>query len=152
MNLKEKTFLNVDELSEYLDASLSTVYKLAQTGEIPAQKMGRQWRFSRERIDQWIASGQGGAFACGDGTPNAEQAPNMSSFRREARGVKNRGVDLSAIFSDEQLKTLRLFSLDSQPRLLTALATAAGRKGLEKLLELSPKVLDEIAMKLVSPM
>jgi len=152
MDLNEKTFLNVDELSEYLEAFLSTVYKLAQTGEIPAQKMGRQWRFSRERIDEWIASGRGGTFAVCAPSPTVEQAPSVSTVKRDARGAKSRGSDLSAILSEDQLKTLRAFSLDSAPRLLTALATATGRKGLEKLLELSPDELDEIASKLVEQM
>jgi len=152
MDLNEKTFLNVDELSEYLDASLSTVYKLAQTGEIPAQKVGRQWRFSRERIDEWIASGQGGTFAPGDPSPSSEQASSVSTAKRDARGDKYCGTDWSAILSENQLKTLRALSLDSAPRLLTTLATATGRKGLEKLLELSPDELDEIASKLVEQM
>jgi len=151
MNLKEKNFLNVDELSEYLEASLSTVYKLAQNGEIPAQKIGRQWRFSREKIDQWIASGVGGTFAVGDASPNAEQVPN-ANVKPDARVAKPSGDALPAIFSEEQLKTLRSFSLDSPSRLLAMLATATGRKGLAKLLGLSPKKLDEIASKLVEQM
>jgi len=34
------------------------VYKLAQAGKIPAQKVGRHWRFHRPTLIQWIANGQ----------------------------------------------------------------------------------------------
>jgi excisionase family DNA binding protein len=33
----------------------STVYKLAQAGLMPAQKVGRHWRFHRPTIIRWIA-------------------------------------------------------------------------------------------------
>ena len=150
MGLNEKNFLNVGELSKYLDSSLSTVYKLAQNGEIPAQKLGRQWRFSREKIDEWISGGQGGAFVCGSGS--SEGASTKESSPVVQREVKKRGVDLSAVFTEAQLKTLRVFSLDNASRLLTALATSTGRKGLEKLLEIKQNELDKIASKLVEQM
>jgi excisionase family DNA binding protein len=30
------------------------LYRMAQDGEIPASKVGNQWRFDREEIDQWM--------------------------------------------------------------------------------------------------
>jgi excisionase family DNA binding protein len=33
----------------------SPVYKLAQLGKIPAQKVGRHWRFHRDTLLDWIA-------------------------------------------------------------------------------------------------
>ncbi len=46
--------LTLDELSAYLKVSKSTLYKLAQDGKVPGQKVGRHWRFSREVIDRWM--------------------------------------------------------------------------------------------------
>lgn len=46
--------LTIDELGRYLKLSKSTLYKLAQEGKIPGQKIGRHWRFSRRAIDRWI--------------------------------------------------------------------------------------------------
>ena len=46
--------LTIDELSEYLKISKSTLYKLAQEGKVPGQKVGRHWRFHRQRIDRWL--------------------------------------------------------------------------------------------------
>jgi len=46
--------LTVDELSAYLKVAKSTLYKLAQEGRIPGQKMGKHWRFRKAAIDRWL--------------------------------------------------------------------------------------------------
>ena len=46
--------LTIDDLAEYLKISKSTLYKLAQEGAVPGQKVGRHWRFHREAIDEWL--------------------------------------------------------------------------------------------------
>ena len=47
--------LTVDEAADLLRIPRSTVYKLAQLGKIPAQKVGRHWRFHRDTLIDWIA-------------------------------------------------------------------------------------------------
>ena len=49
--------LTIDELSDYLRISRSTLYKLAQEGRVPCQKVGRHWRFRKETIDRWLDQG-----------------------------------------------------------------------------------------------
>ncbi len=46
--------LTIEEASKYLRIPLSSLYKLAQDGKIPCQKVGRHWRFRREGIDRWL--------------------------------------------------------------------------------------------------
>ena len=46
--------MTITELSAYLKISKSTLYKLAQEGSVPAQKVGRHWRFHREAVDAWL--------------------------------------------------------------------------------------------------
>lgn len=46
--------LTIDEASNYLRIPLSSLYKLAQDGKIPCQKVGRHWRFRKETIDHWL--------------------------------------------------------------------------------------------------
>ena len=48
--------LTIDELAEYLKVSKSTLYKLAQEGRIPSQKVGKHWRFRKDAIDRWLES------------------------------------------------------------------------------------------------
>lgn len=51
------TVMTIAELSKYLKISRSTLYKLAQEGKLPAQKVGRHWRFHREAVDEWLRQG-----------------------------------------------------------------------------------------------
>jgi len=44
----------VDELAVYLKIPKSTLYKLAQEGKVPGQKVGRHWRFRKAAIDHWL--------------------------------------------------------------------------------------------------
>jgi len=46
--------MTIAETAQYLRISLSSLYKLAQGGRVPCQKVGRHWRFRREAIDRWL--------------------------------------------------------------------------------------------------
>lgn len=46
--------LTIEELAAYLKIAKSTLYKLSQEGRIPAQKVGRHWRFRKVAIDRWL--------------------------------------------------------------------------------------------------
>lgn len=50
----EGAVLTIDELATYLKIAKSTLYKLAQEGKLPGQKVGRHWRFHRNSIDAWL--------------------------------------------------------------------------------------------------
>jgi len=47
--------MTIEELAKYLRLHRSTVYRLAREGIIPGFKVGSQWRFSRDSVDQWMA-------------------------------------------------------------------------------------------------
>jgi excisionase family DNA binding protein len=49
--------MTLEELSAYLKIPKSTLYKLAQEGRLPGQKIGKQWRFGKQAIDQWLNEG-----------------------------------------------------------------------------------------------
>ena len=49
--------MTIDELSDYLRISRSTLYKLAQEGRVPCKKVGRHWRFRKRAIDRWLEQG-----------------------------------------------------------------------------------------------
>ena len=46
--------MNIEQLAKYLDISRSTLYKLAQDGKLPGQKVERRWRFHKDAIDDWL--------------------------------------------------------------------------------------------------
>lgn len=55
MENTQSDILTVDEAAELLKIPRSSVYKLAQQGKIPGQKVGRHWRFHRATLLKWIA-------------------------------------------------------------------------------------------------
>ena len=54
MRIDHGTVFTIDELAKYLKISKSTLYKLAQMGTVPGQKVGKHWRFHKHAIDQWL--------------------------------------------------------------------------------------------------
>ncbi len=47
-------FLTTDEVLGYLRVNARTVYRLIRTGELPAVRVGRQWRIRRRDLDSWL--------------------------------------------------------------------------------------------------
>lgn len=58
----EKRFriMTIEELAKYLRLHTSTVYRMVRMGQIPASKIGNQWRFRKDVIDSWITEQEKG--------------------------------------------------------------------------------------------
>jgi len=54
--MAEDAFLTTEEVLDYLQVNLRTVYRLIKAGRIPAVRVGRQWRFRKADIDAWLDS------------------------------------------------------------------------------------------------
>ena len=63
--------MTVGEVAEYLRIPTSSVYKLAQNDRIPCRKAGRQWRFFRQAIDEWLSKRGPAGREGGSGTQGA---------------------------------------------------------------------------------
>jgi excisionase family DNA binding protein len=46
--------LSIKDAAGYLKLNQMTVYKLAQKGALPAFKVGGNWRFQKETLDEWM--------------------------------------------------------------------------------------------------
>ena len=46
--------MTIEEVADYLRLSKDTVYRMAQAGRIPASKVGTQWRFRQDDVDDWL--------------------------------------------------------------------------------------------------
>ena len=57
MGAVTEEILTAQEAARYLRLAANTVKRKAQNGEIPAAKIGRQWRFQKAELDKWLASG-----------------------------------------------------------------------------------------------
>ena len=49
-----QAFLTTDEVLGYLKTTPRTIYRLIRSGELPAVRIGRQWRFRRDDLDRWV--------------------------------------------------------------------------------------------------
>ena len=46
--------MTLREVAGYLGLHVMTVYKLTREGRIPSAKVGGQWRFKRDVLDEWL--------------------------------------------------------------------------------------------------
>jgi len=50
--------LTTKDLQELINVDRSTIYRMAESGRLPAIKIGRQWRFPAHEIEAWLAGGE----------------------------------------------------------------------------------------------
>jgi len=115
----DETFLTTEEVLEYLQVNLRTVYRLIKAGKIPAVRVGRQWRFRKRDIDAWLDSQRGprAARTAAAPAPPAARAATVASRPRVLV------VDDEASIRDLLAKTLALaeYEVDVAPDGRTAL-------------------------------
>jgi len=66
-------FLTTEEVLDYLQVNLRTVYRLIKAGKIPAVRVGRQWRFRKRDIDAWLDSSRQAPRSGDDKEHNGER-------------------------------------------------------------------------------
>jgi excisionase family DNA binding protein len=76
----DEVFLTTEEVLEYLQVNLRTVYRLIKAGKIPAVRVGRQWRFRKRDIDAWLDSQR--THQMGNATPAVVATPTRQSRHR----------------------------------------------------------------------
>ena len=54
---RTKEVLNADEAAEFLGVNPYTIRQKARSGEMPGRKVGKEWRFSRQALLEWLAGG-----------------------------------------------------------------------------------------------
>jgi excisionase family DNA binding protein len=57
-----KEVLTIDEAAELLGVSVKTFNKVLHSENIPGRKIGREWKFSRRALIEWIGAGKSGDF------------------------------------------------------------------------------------------
>lgn len=59
----EKEILNMDEAAELYGVSVKTFIKLLREENVPARKIGREWRFSKSALIDWLSKGNSKAYS-----------------------------------------------------------------------------------------
>ncbi len=59
MNLENtERWIGVEEAAEYLGVKPSTIREWIKKTDIPANKIGKQWKFKKSELDEWVKSGK----------------------------------------------------------------------------------------------
>lgn len=74
--MMDEEILDVEGAARALGVSTRTVYKLARSGEIPAMRVGREWRFALKNLREWVA--------------NSSQADQLKAALRNGRVGRKR--------------------------------------------------------------
>lgn len=109
----DEIFLTTEEVLEYLQVNLRTVYRLIKAGKIPAVRVGRQWRFRKRDIDAWLDAQRPRGERGGDATA---PAPGERPAARTGR-PRVLVVDDEASIRELLSKTLALaeYDVDTAP-------------------------------------
>ena len=58
----DREIMNIEEAAKLLGVSIKTFNKVLHTQSIPARKIGREWKFSRRALIEWIGHGRSDQF------------------------------------------------------------------------------------------
>ena len=78
--------LTASEVANYLRVSLSTIYRLLKSGDLPAFRIGSDWRFNRVHIEEWLKSR---AQTPESGAPEERTSPSVDPNSDDSRTKPN---------------------------------------------------------------
>jgi excisionase family DNA binding protein len=99
---REKRYLTVTEVGDLLQLPLETVYMYARTGVIPATKIGKHWRFSFDRIEDWMSRQEAVAGPSGAGLLVLLVEPDPQIAEAFKTWFAESGCEVYAVASREQ--------------------------------------------------
>lgn len=67
--------LTTNQVQELLSVDRTTIYRMAQGGQLPAIRVGKQWRFDHAEIERWLRL----QTATGSAPGAAAQAPGLAT-------------------------------------------------------------------------
>lgn len=101
----EKEILNMEEAAELFNVSVKTFIKLLKEEKVPARKIGREWRFSREALIGWLSSGDSQTYSGSESDVKDFFNSVASEWEVMSRGyydesVRNKLISLSLLKDD----------------------------------------------------
>ncbi len=80
----DREILNIDEAAALLGVSIKTFNKVLHSQNIPARKIGREWKFSRQALIDWVGSGRSSEFYR-EASDASEETPRPQGRPRKRR-------------------------------------------------------------------
>lgn len=93
-----REILNIDEAAALLGVSVKTFNKVLHAEDIPGRKVGREWKFSRHALIEWVGSGRSrnfyreanGRAGAGEALEDREVRPAERGGERSAERASDR--------------------------------------------------------------
>ena len=97
-----KEILNMEEASELFGVSVKTFIKLLKEEKVPARKIGREWRFSRKALIDWLSSGDSQYYSSSEGDTREffdQVAPEWDEIRKNYydESIKHKIISLKLL-------------------------------------------------------
>lgn len=102
----DSDILNIEQATEFFGISEKTLIKLLREEHLPARKIGREWRFSRKALIEWLAAGdstryvnQNEPYIVSKDTPGKTDAL-FQKISEAITGVKESGNSVKSLLPD----------------------------------------------------
>jgi excisionase family DNA binding protein len=110
----DKEILTLDEAAILFGVSVKTLIKLLKEEKVPARKIGREWRFSRNALINWLSAGDSQSYSASEG--------ELKEFFNQ---VAPEWEEISRNYYDRSIKD-RIMSMDILGRSMTAVDLGCG--------------------------
>lgn len=87
---RDPEILNIEEAAKLLGVSVKTFNKVLHSQELPARKIGREWKFSRQALIDWVGSGRSADFYRDASANTSDEATDKASSKTD--GAARPGV------------------------------------------------------------
>ena len=95
--------LTLPELAKYLRTSRDTIYRKAQKGMIPAIKFGKEWRFPKDVIDEWLRKESNSRLKKADDFPERVEKI-WTQVRKELKEAGFRKKEVARVIAESRAK------------------------------------------------
>jgi excisionase family DNA binding protein len=159
----EKEILTMEEASELFGVSVKTFIKLLKEEKVPARKIGREWRFSRKALIEWLSAGDSQFYSASEGEAREffnQVAPEWekisSSYYDES--IKSKLVSMGLLKPDMTVVDVgagdgylsrciagyvrKVIAVDISGKMLKELEKKAAESGIANIFPLEADVLD----------
>jgi len=87
--MPDREILNIDGAAAFLGVSVKTFSRVLRDGDVPGRKVGREWKFSRQALIDWIGTARSAAFMDGSEAeaPLPKAVPGARPGRTRATGL-----------------------------------------------------------------
>lgn len=98
----DKEILTMEDAAELFNVSIKTFIKLLKEEKVPARKIGREWRFSRTALINWLSSGDSMSYSSSEGEVKEffdELAPEWEEISKNYydESIKNKLIELKIL-------------------------------------------------------